>query len=905
LGQSALIDLIVQEKRIDVEALKGKWEATLILGVEDPAPGLERALLVIGSDRRGAVYGLYELSLQIGVSPWHFWADVPVTHRDYLGASPEPRFFDSPAVKYRGIFLNDEAPALTGWVAHTYGMAGPRAATKNEAAIPEGVANYDHRFYEKIFELLLRLKANYLWPAMWNNAFNEDDPENPRLANEFGIVMGTSHQEPMDRSQKEWDRRFEAELGHWDYSKHADTLEKFWAEGVRRNKGYENLFTMGLRGANDTEMEGGIQANIAFLERIVTNQRSILARETGKPAESVPQLWCLYKEVQKYYQAGLRVPDDVTLLWSDDNWGNLRRLPTEAERKRSGGAGIYYHFDYHGGPRSYQWINSNPLAKVRDQMTLALRYGADRVWVVNVGHFKGYELPTEYFLDLAYRGLPLSTENTEDYTRRWAAENFGAEHAESLSRLLSGYTRLSGRRKPELFEPETYSLTQYQEAERVLSECQALEQEASRLKGLMAAEYQDAFFGLVYFPIKALAILHRLYVAAGRNALAVRQGRASAANWASKTRELFVEDLRLMAHYNDQYAGGKWKHFMDQTHIGYVSWCDPATNNLDAIPLLEPALPHESALGVAVQGSEAFSLSSKPVELAVCVDPRGATVRNFAPRNPAPRNPAPRDLEPRVWLDLFATGKVGVQYSVSANVPWLSVSEPQGEVRGERRLWLTLDAAAIPEADLNRRGRAAQLTVLSNGVGQSVSVYFPASAPRHAMGIEAEGFISNRPGRYGAWTHIPAYGHRESGMRATDIRPVPDVSEGLPAFKPEEAAALEYRLSFPKADSYRLTLRFGASLNIFTGRPLRFAWGLGEEAPRIEEFLPADYWAQERNLDWEEMVRNSGRSFEFDLGGQEPGERSLMIYMAEANLVLESLELGWGEPAKSYLGAPS
>jgi hypothetical protein len=399
IGKSPLIDGLVRDGRLNVRGVAGEWESSVLQVVVHPVPGVDRALVIAGSDKRGTIYGMFRLSEQMGVSPWYWWADVPVKpHPDVIVAEAR-HVIPSPSVKYRGIFLNDEYPALTRWVQAKFG----NAVRNGGPPIPADVANYGHEFYSRVFELLLRLKANYLWPAMWNNAFNEDDPENPRLADELGIVMGTSHQEPMLRAQKEWDRRFKSTLGSWNYAKHPDTLSRFWREGIRRNKDFESIITIGLRGADDTPMApGGVEANRKLLEQIIAGQRNIITEETGRDVTAVPQLWCLYKEVLEFYNAGMRAPDDVTLLWPDDNWGNVRRLPTVEERKRKGGAGIYYHFDYHGSPRSYQWVNTNQLAKIWDQMSLAKQYGADRIWIVNVGHLKGYELPIEYFMDLAW-----------------------------------------------------------------------------------------------------------------------------------------------------------------------------------------------------------------------------------------------------------------------------------------------------------------------------------------------------------------------------------------------------------------------------------------------------------------------------------------------------------------------
>ena len=354
IGKNAVIDRLIRQRKIDVTGIAGQWESFLIQVVPQPVPGVAVGLIIAGSDKRGTIYGIYDLSEQMGVSPWYWWADVPVAHKDALFVKAGKYVQGPPAVKYRGIFLNDEAPALAGWAHEKFG-------------------NLNHQMYEKVFELLLRLKANYLWPAMWNNAFNEDDPLNPKLADEYGIVMGTSHHEPMLRAQQEWKRHG---TGPWNYATNAEVLRQFWTEGAERNKNYESVFTIGMRGDGDLPMvEGGdMAANVNLLERIVADQRKIIADHVNPDVSKVPQLWALYKEVQEYYENGMRVPDDVTLLWCDDNWGNIRRLPTDDERKRSGGAGIYYHFDYVGDPRSYKWLNTIPITKVWEQMNLAHHY---------------------------------------------------------------------------------------------------------------------------------------------------------------------------------------------------------------------------------------------------------------------------------------------------------------------------------------------------------------------------------------------------------------------------------------------------------------------------------------------------------------------------------------------------
>jgi Glycosyl hydrolase family 115 len=385
LGKSKLIDQLAQSHNLSISNISGQWETFVSQVVSNPIPGIPQALLLVGSDKRGTIYSLYDISEQIGVSPWYFWADIPPKQHDsiYAITSLPPSVRGPPSVKYRGIFLNDEAPALTGWVNANFprGKYGP---------------GYNADFYALVFELLLRLRANLLYPAMWDGMFAVDDVRNQPLADEYGIVMGTSHTEPFARSTKEWNTFGN---GSWNFRTNDDNVALFLQEGARRAKPYETLLTIGMRGSHDTPMSNNIE--ISLLENVVKTQRQILAQEN---MTNVPQSWCLYKEVQGYYDAGMKVPDDVTLLWADDNWGNIRRLPSESEMSRKGGAGVYYvrsfaattgsdlmvlqHFDYVGDPRNYKWINTIILQKTWHQMNLAYARGANTIWVVNVGDIK-------------------------------------------------------------------------------------------------------------------------------------------------------------------------------------------------------------------------------------------------------------------------------------------------------------------------------------------------------------------------------------------------------------------------------------------------------------------------------------------------------------------------------------
>lgn len=501
----------------------------------------------------------FELSKQLGVSPWYWWADVPAKKKSEVFVKEGIYKYDSPSVKYRGIFINDEAPAFSGWTKEKFG----------------GV---NHLVYEKMFELLLRLKANYLWPAMWGNAFNDDDTLNPILANKWGIVMGTSHHEPMLRAQQEWKRYGK---GPWDYTKNDSVLRAFWRKGIENMDHHESIVTIGMRGDGDMPMTQGTAINL--LEKIVADQRKIIEEVTGKPASQTPQLWALYKEVQDYYDKGMRVPDDVTLLLCDDNWGNIRRLPKLTDKKRSGGYGIYYHFDYVGGPRNYKWINTNNIARVWEQMHLAYEYGVDKIWIVNVGDLKPMEMPISFFLDYAYDTKKWNEDNLSDFFTRWASDQFGPAHAKQIGDVLEKYSFYASRRKPELLDANTYSLTDYNEFGRVLKEWNDLLQQAEKINGSLPEKYKDAYFELVLHPVKAFENLHQLYYAVAMNKWYASQNNPLANQWADRAKQFYINDSLLSVKYNTEIANGKWSHMMDQTHIGYRYWQEPRKNSMPAV----------------------------------------------------------------------------------------------------------------------------------------------------------------------------------------------------------------------------------------------------------------------------------------------------------------------------------
>ena len=853
LGKSEIIDRLIRDKKIDVSSIAGKWESFLIQVVQKPLPGVASALVIAGSDKRGTIYGIYDLSEEIGVSPWYWWADVPVQHQDALFVKPGKYVQGPPAVKYRGIFLNDEAPALTGWVKEKYG-------------------NYNHEFYTKVFELLLRLKANYLWPAMWNNAFNEDDPLNPKLADEYGIVMGTSHHEPMLRAQQEWKRHGK---GPWDYSRNSEVLDEFWKEGVKRNKNYESITTLGMRGDGDLPMTES--ANIALLETIVADQRKIIAEHVNTELSKAPQDWALYKEVQEYYEKGMRVPDDVTLLWCDDNWGNIRRLPTPEERNRSGGAGIYYHFDYVGDPRSYKWLNTNPIAKVWEQMNLAYHYGADRIWIVNVGDLKPMEFPIEFFLSLAWKPERWRKENIGEFTRLWAQREFGSTYAAEIADVLSKYTKYNGRRKPELLEPNTFSLVDYREADSVFADWKALAEKAEAIYGKLPKNERDAYFELVLYPAKASAIVNEMYITAGKNQLYASQHRASANDLAAQTRALFQADADLAAYYNHTLAGGKWNHMMDQTHIGYTFWNEPPTNAMPNVSEIE--IPADAKLGVAIEGST----SAWP----------GATYEAVLPT---------MDVfnQQRRYIDVFNRGRAPFAFSATANTPWIILSESRGTIEKEQRLWVSVDWSKVPKGLAN-----GLVTISGAGVADvtvKVDAWYPQEPTRASLDgfVEGEGYVSMEAVHYtkkidaasARWEKIDDLGRTLSSMTlfpvtATSVTP------------PKNSPCLEYKMYLFNAGSVEVEAILAPTLGFVPGRGLRYAISFDDQPPRV-----ADALGQNSRKDWETTVEDSVRRVKSKHMLKSPGYHVLKFWMMDPGVVLQKLVVNLGGVRPSYLGPP-
>lgn len=880
VGKSKLIDQLVASGKLNVDALKNKWESFVIQTAGDN-------LIIAGSDKRGTIYGIYDVSEKIGVSPWYYWADAPVKKSKNLYVKQGRYLQGSPKVKYRGIFINDESPSFSGWSKEHFG-------------------GINSKVYTHIFELLLRLKANYLWPAMWGNAFNEDDPMSPVLADEYGIVMGTSHHEPMMRSQKEYTNRKD-KIGPWDYVTNAENLKKFWTEGLERNKNYDNLITMSMRGDGDVAMGKGDDAeNIETLKKVIKDQREIIREVYGKDPAEVPQLWAIFTEVQRYYDAGMNVPDDVTLLFCDNNWGYIRRTAPENELKRKGGMGLYYHIDMNGGPWNDRWINTTTVPKLREQFSLAYKSGIDRIWIVNVGDLKPKEMPIDFIMRYAWNPDAISANQTSDYMSDWATGIFGKEHASEIADLVSKYSKYNLMRKPEVQDPNIFSFVNYHEAERVQKRWQDLTAKAEALEKKMPKQALDAYYQLVLYPVKASAGVAEIYLSAGRNNLYAKQGRVSANKYADRARELFELDKKLSARYNDSLAGGKWKNMMSDIHLGYQKWSMPKENSLPPLDEVNPLdLP---SLGVAVEGNtNAWPGTEEKAEL--------------------PQFDA-LDKQ-RYYIDIFNRGKGLVKFTAKADQPWIRLSANKGSTAIEQRIFVDIDWKKAPEGNRKAIIEISQdnikvpviVNTLKKAAPNSTSDYYGGYSGEFS--IPANKFSANIEGEQAKWMMLTGLGRAEACM---GIYPTT-----APTSPPEKAPRLEYKIFLPEAGPAKILLGILPTQDVNPRRGLRIAVSIDNAAPIIidarkgyhdefKEYTPENlsrskvlkplpdpgpnYALISRGKPRRTEVFDNQRWLDTVLDVKTAGMHTLKISMIDPEIVLERIIINPDNRYPSYFGAP-
>ncbi|KAL2756702.1 glycoside hydrolase family 115 protein [Sodiomyces alcalophilus JCM 7366] len=938
IGTSGIIDQLIEAGSIDVSEVEGQWEAFVSQLVENPMDGVARALVIAGSDPRGTIFGLYDVSEQIGVSPWYFWADVPTRQAESIYVLPDRKVQKSPSVKYRGIFINDEQPGLSSWVATQWNN------TWNDAA------PYNHEFYALVSELLLRLRANYLWPALWGNMVYVDDPLNQPLLDAYEMVLGGSHTEPMMRAQNEFGSFYD---GAWQYNTNNDTIDDYFRYGVQRAKPYarNSLWTMAMRGTGDTAIEGdlGIDAIVDMLETLVDNQRQILVDGLGIDHPSdVPSLWCLYKEVQSYQERGLVVPEDITLLWADDNWGNIRRLPLANETDRSGGAGVYYHFDYVGGPRDYKWINTIQLDKTAEQMHLAYERHARDIWIVNVGDIKPKEIPINHFLDMAYDAELYNVHSTPQWLADWTRREFGPDHVDHVVDIMIRYGMYAARRKYELLEPHVYSVINYREADAVLAQWARLADDTQAVYDALDEDHQPAFFQMVLHPVLAGEIVHKIQINGARNQLYANQKRNAANDVIWDSLQLMYDDSNLTQRWNDM-LDGKWAHMLDQTHLGYDYWQQPMRNTLPDMRFVQDVFPSLGGeWGVTVEGSNASAqgdsqwhpLSTNDLFL-LPLDPWGAVDRYIEVfhRGPNPCNWFARPQEDYINLSVYngsVGGDNGSDTRIFVSVDWEkapaapSTSEVYidftSDCRGfeqyagdEPRVVVTVENRLLPD-------NFTEGFVESDGHVAIEALHYQSVYPaQNKTGDDhghddhhdhlppnATALVRRHDGHHhhgdGPEYHLfPNYGRTHSGVGLFPLN-----TEKLEL---GEGPALEYSLYlFTNHSAANVTLYISPAANYLgDGNPLEYAVVLfptGEEQPEPDRVQPiGPNVGGNMPVGWDGAVADSvwGLTGGYTTSTFEvprAGAYTLRIWALMPNLVVQKIVVDLGGVRKSYLGPP-
>ncbi|KAG8752462.1 hypothetical protein FRC14_007006 [Serendipita sp. 396] len=889
LGRSNLVKY-AQQSSTDLKpklaAIQGKWEAGVSEVVKNPIPGVASAYVIAGSDKRGTIFGIYDFLEQAGVSPWYWWADVPYkSHSAIYALSNVTCSHGEPSVKYRGIFLNDEQPALTDWVIQKYsnGTAADRPP-------------FNRFFYSTVFELLLRLKANYLWPTMWNSAFGVDDPLNQFTADYYGIVMSTSHQEPMLRSSPvEW---YQFGSGQWNWDHNKENITKFWTDGVKRGSPYESVYTLGMRGTGDIPLDE--TGNIDLLQRIVAGQREIIGNVFQKNVSEIPQVWCLYSEVKGYYERGMRVPDDVTLLWADDNWGNIRRYPTPEERNRSGGSGVYYHFDLVGGPRSYKWGNSHSISKARHQLEIAKKYGADRIWIVNVGDLKPHEISMDFFLTYAWNTTLWTKNDMDKYRTQWALREFGSsELAPTIADIVKGYSRLNYRAKPEMYNNTMYSLTSYHEAENVMAEWDSLVSRSNQVVQKLPSDYYAAYFQFVHWSVIAGRTTQALYVEAGYNQLYASQARSQTNVKADSVGALFEYDADIRDQYH-ALLNGKWNNMAKQTHLGYWYWQQPMLDSMPAVTRVQKrqvALPGPMRLTIEdSKGAWPGDNSNQCAQGYNCPPP---TVMPITPFSPSQTR----------YFEVSAGGPTAFNWKATANVGWLRLNQTEGSISNAasgQRVLMSVDWASAPAGSAS-----TGVVTLSSNLGQSLTVTMVANSVAVPSGyhgfVESEGLISMQTEHYSrstavggvSWELLPGYGRNSSSMS-------PSIAVDS-HWQAGAGPALEFDFySFnSNGGNVSVTVYSSPSLNAMSGHPLTYAVAIDSGAPVTVQPMPLESLTGSLPSIWNQNVAEAIIRSTTTHAAQ-PGKHTLKLYATEIGFVAEKIvvETVSGSTQYSFLGPP-
>ncbi|MBE6753096.1 MAG: hypothetical protein E7559_01880 [Ruminococcaceae bacterium] len=873
VGQGSFIDTAAAEGIIDISAVKGKRECYLLSLVQYKGRDV---LFVAGSDLLGTEYGLLRISELAGVSPWYYWADVTPKKSENVAIDRAHLCTVSkePAIRLRGFFMNDEWPSLGGWATETFG-------------------GFNELFYERVFDLLLRLRGNFLWPAMWSAVFSEDGLAYPtasaELANELGITMGTSHHEPLFRAGEEFSHTMtdSNDCGYgadWSYYSNERGLYDFWTDSVQRNRSFTSLITVGMRGERDSKILGEdatLADNINLIKKTIVDQKRIL-RENG--LADAPKVLALYKEVETYFYGDENTPgldkweelDDIMLLLSDDNFANTRTLPSDEMRNRPAGWGLYYHFDYHGDPISYEWVNSTPITKAWEQLTMAYEYGIRDLWVVNVGDLRPVELPLSYFLNLAFDYDEWSKINrTGEFLAKWTEQQFGgfcdADTLRNIEDILNGYTRLNGDRRPEATHADTFSLTEDDEARRELCRAIALETLTERTAAAIPAERSDAFYGLVSFPALASANLRKMMIYAGMYS-ALAGMRASCANHLHQlVQQCIARDKQLVRDYNETMAGGKWRHMMSSKHVAFVHWNDEDSDYPHTQPI---ETEKKSRMLVAVSGSvEAVSSGQHTLPVFTSTEQQCRSI--FCLR----------------------TGEQPLAVRAKASDSWIHMEELKLECGATEYVvsvdWDKLKGSASGTITLTCGRDRVEVVVEAQRIsleGIPSGTFVESSG---VVSMEAEHFTSAESVDGCGWQVIENYGKGLSSIKC--------LPNNCGFENPEKAPYTQYSFFINDAGEYTVTAVIAPTNNLAHGKGLRFAIIIDGGQPQVIDSLPEGYMAgYGTDPDWCSYVLNNCRRCSSTVTLSE-GLHTLRFCQVDAGVVLQKLEIA-KIPSRAFYG---
>ena len=886
VGGSALIRRLSEAGKIDTAPLEGAWERYLIQTVANPLPGIRKALVIAGSDRRGAAYGLFTLSELIGVSPWYWWADVPVKKHAALHVDAPPTYSQTPSVRYRGIFLNDEDWGLTPWASQTFeperGNIGPRT-------------------YAKVCELLLRLKANYLAPAMHpvSTSFNQI-PENKLVADTFAIVMGSTHCEPLLlNTASEWDTKT---MGPWNYDKNKEGINRVLTQRVRENSPYENVYTLALRGLHDGAMSTTLPMHekVRMLQQALLDQRRILAENIDRPVETVPQAFTPYKEVLEIYSNGLELPDDITIVWPDDNYGYMKRLSGVREQRRTGRSGVYYHVSYLGVPHSYLWFSTTPPSLMYEELRKAYDTTADRLWLVNCGDLKGSEMQVSLFLDMAWDIGRFTADNVVSYPARWLAGIFGEAYYDRLEAMTREHLRLAFPRKPEYMgwgyhwnrfdhnceqlTDTDFSFTNYDEAQRRLEAYRQLGARAEALLHEIGDEARPAFYQLVYYPLRGAELMNRMTLGGQRNRWYARQGRA-ATNAVRDEVQRCYDSLQVITRGYNSLLGGKWNHMMSmrQNYDGvsaYFNLPHLATHDAAGAPRLALQVAGED-----VTGARAFHAL------------------------PAFDNYLRRTYP----VEIYNRGGGTLAWTAHASEPWIVLSKSAGKTADEERITVGIDWEKAPS------GNAVPAQIVFRAGEQSEKVLVSLFNPTAPSRAELRGIYVENNG----CVSIPAAGcHRVRENDRIKITAVEDLGIEGPAlqlgdptaplqiFRSRDVPCAEYDFYAFDAGSVDVYTYVLPTFPLHADRDFRIGENTNTDTKYSVQIddgalaTPSSSHVEYSQVWFESVLRNCAVN-KSTLHIDKPGRHTLRIRVGDPGIVLQKIVLDFGGMKRSYLGPQS